>query len=197
MTNSSRCVFCSSTSYGKGCRYSPQGVHFHPDNPLKCSFCGSTSYGKGCRINPSGDIHIHGIAFNSVMKEKLTNTMLNQLILHELKRPFTEFAAYKLNLIDENGNKLKEAITEDEKFAVSPFNKTLIQLKRFMGSKMDLMHGISIVENEKILDISAEKYEKVLNYEERINNIFEEFHALIDEAIRDNMSFEVIEALIR
>ena len=197
MDNTSRCVYCSSTSYGKGCRYSPQGVHFHPDSPLKCSFCGSTSYGKGCRVNPTSDIHIHGIAYNSIMKEKLTNTMLNQLILHELKKPFIEFRAFTLGLIDEKGNKTRDPITEDEKFALSPFNKTLIQLKRFMGTKMDLIHGISILENEKILDISVEKYKKVLNYEERMNTIFEEFHILVDQAEREGISFEIIEALIR
>jgi len=197
MENISRCVFCSSTSYGKGCRYNPSGVHFHPDNPLKCSFCGSTSYGKGCKINPSNDVHIHGIAFNSMLREKITNTMLNQLLHHELKRPFTDFQAYKLNLIDEKGNKIKEPITEEEIFAMSPFNRTIIQLKRFMGVKLDLIEGIAIVENEKLLDLPVEKYKKVLEYEERINTIFEDFHTLIDQAEREGISFELIEALIR
>ena len=66
-----------------------------------------------------------------------------------------------------------------------------------MGTKMDLIHGISILENEKILDISVEKYKKVLNYEERMNTIFEEFHILVDQAEREGISFEIIEALIR
>ena len=28
----SRCMYCNSTSYGKGCKYAPKGVHFHQDD---------------------------------------------------------------------------------------------------------------------------------------------------------------------
>jgi len=83
MSQLSRCVFCSSTSYGKGCKYSPSGIHFHPDDPKKCSFCGSTAYGRGCKYNPSGNMHIHGIAYNSMLKERISEVLTNQLLLAE------------------------------------------------------------------------------------------------------------------
>ncbi len=46
----SRCMYCSSPDYGKGCRFGPHGVHFHADNSKKCAFCGSPDYGKGCKL---------------------------------------------------------------------------------------------------------------------------------------------------
>jgi predicted nucleic-acid-binding Zn-ribbon protein len=70
MAKVSRCVFCGSTSYGRGCRYGPKGHHFHPDDSSRCSWCGSTSYGLGCRLNPNGKEHVHGIQYNAMIKEK-------------------------------------------------------------------------------------------------------------------------------
>jgi hypothetical protein len=67
----SRCMYCNSTSYGKGCRYAPGGVHFHPNDPKKCSYCGSTSFGNGCKLNPFDNLHLHGINYNSMFKESL------------------------------------------------------------------------------------------------------------------------------
>ena len=69
----SRCLYCNSTSYGKGCRFAPKGVHFHPQDPKKCSYCGSTSYGKGCKLNPFSDIHLHGIDYNKMFNESMKN----------------------------------------------------------------------------------------------------------------------------
>ena len=196
MNHLSRCVFCSSTSYGRGCRYSTNGVHFHPDDPKKCSYCGSTSYGKGCRYSTNG-VHIHGINYNSMLKERMEEVLTNKLLLTELKKPFTEFDAYRLGLINENGNKLKEPITEEENMAMSPANRTLFQIKRFLGSKIELIENMEILENQKLLNFSVEKYEKILEYETKINKIFEDFHSLIHEAEQDNISFEILEALIK
>jgi len=197
MSQLSRCVFCSSTSYGKGCKYSPSGIHFHPDDPKKCSFCGSTAYGRGCKYNPSGNMHIHGIAYNSMLKERISEVLTNQLLLAELKKPFTEFVAYELGLVNEKGVKIKEPVTEEEHLALSPAIKTLFQLKRFLGSKIDLIEGMTILENQKLLNFTPDTYSKILDYEERINKIFEEFHAIIHEAEQDNISFEILEALIK
>jgi len=196
MNHLSRCVFCSSTSYGRGCRYSTNGVHFHPDDSKKCSYCGSTSYGKGCRYSTNG-VHIHGINYNSMLKERMEEVLTNKLLLTELKKPFTEFDAYRLGLINEKGNKLKEPITEEENMAMSPANRTLFQIKRFLGSKIELIENMEILENQKLLNFSVEKYEKILEYETKINKIFEDFHSLIHEAEQDNISFEILEALIK
>ena len=193
----SRCVFCSSTSYGRGCRYSSSGIHFHPDDPKKCSFCGSPAYGRGCRYNPSSNVHIHGINYNSMLKERISDVLTNQLLLSELKKPFNEFNAYKLGLIDDQGAKIREPQNEEEHMAMSPANKTLFQIKRFLGSKIGLVENISLMENQNILNFTIEKYEKILDYETKINKIFEDFHSIIHEAEQDNISFEILESLIK
>jgi hypothetical protein len=132
-----------------------------------------------------------------MLKERMEEVLTNKLLLTELKKPFTEFDAYRLGLINENGNKLKEPITEEENMAMSPANRTLFQIKRFLGSKIELIENMEILENQKLLNFSVEKYEKILEYETKINKIFEDFHSLIHEAEQDNISFEILEALIK
>ena len=102
-----------------------------------------------------------------------------------------------MGLINEKGNKIKEPVTEEENMALSPSNRTLFQIKRFLGSKVELIENMEILENQKLLNLSVEKYSKLLEYETKINKIFEEFHALIHEAEEDNISFEILEALIK
>ena len=55
------CVYCSSSSYGYGCRISPTGLHYHPNDPNRCRYCGSNSHGKGCKFNPPTTLHIRGV----------------------------------------------------------------------------------------------------------------------------------------
>lgn len=59
MIPSSRCVYCQSQSFGKGCSYGPNGIHCHPGDEKRCSYCGSTNFGTGCTIAPGG-VHVHG-----------------------------------------------------------------------------------------------------------------------------------------
>jgi hypothetical protein len=143
----SRCLYCNSTSYGKGCKYAPKGVHFHPDDPKKCSYCGSPSFGRGCQLNPESNIHLHGINYNSMFNETLSSALHNQFLLKELNKPFTDFEAYKLGVIDENGNRIKVPVTEQEISSYSPAIKTILKIKKYLGTKLDLINQTAILEN--------------------------------------------------
>lgn len=55
------CAYCGSSSYGEGCRISPSGRHYHPNDPKTCRFCGAVSRGKGCRFNPPTGLHVLGM----------------------------------------------------------------------------------------------------------------------------------------
>lgn len=57
--SSSKCRYCGSSSYGRSCGNSPNGVHEHIEDSKHCEFCGSTSYGHSCSYSPSGN-HRHG-----------------------------------------------------------------------------------------------------------------------------------------
>lgn len=186
-------MYCQSTNYGKGCSYAPNGVHFHPDDPKLCSYCGSTNYGKGCGINPFGKTHVHGIMYNSMLKESLTTGF----IINEIFKPITKFRAFELGIIDEHGNKIKEPLTEEEKSSYTPITKTLIKIKRYLGSKLDLINQSTILEKESSISYTKETHKTLLEFEDKFNNIFAELHEVTDEALRSGLSLEQIESLLR
>ena len=182
----SRCLYCNSTSYGKGCRFAPKGVHFHPQDPKKCSYCGSTSYGKGCKLNPFSDIHLHGIDYNKMFNE----SMKNKFLLSTLNKNYKEFEAYKLGIINSNGDKIKEPVTEQEQAAYSPETKTILKVKKYLGSKLDLINQTAILESASKLNYNKENHKTVLRYEEKINNIIAELYETAEEALKEGLSIE-------
>lgn len=174
----SRCVYCGSISRGKGCRYGPQGTHFHPDDPTKCAYCGSTSYGRGCRVNPFNDIHVHGPVFNQLMKEEMDQIVHNEFLLHLLFREYTEFEAFKLNLIDDQGNKIKDPQTIEESNALSPTVQTIIRIKKYLGPKVELLDSLQTLQEathdhpfNTDAHIAREKFQTLIS--EATNNLLQ------------------------
>lgn len=189
----SRCLYCNSTSYGKGCKYAPKGVHFHPQDPKRCSYCGSMSYGRGCRMNPFSDIHLHGIDYNKMFNESLKNKFLTK----QLNKNFQDFEAYKLGIINEKGDKIKDPITEQEKAAYSAETKTILKIKKYLGSKLDLINQTAILENASKNVYNKETHKMFLKYEEKINDIFAQLHETTDNAIKDGLTLEQVQALLQ
>jgi hypothetical protein len=186
----SRCMYCSSTSYGKGCRYGPHGVHFHPDDAKKCSYCGSNSFGRGCKVNPFDNLHLHGINYNSMFKESLKNNFM----IEQLNKDFTDYEAFKLGIIDENGNKIKEPITEAEKASYSSSTKTLLKIKKHLGSKWDLIQNTIVLESESKIGYNKENHQKFLKYENQIQDLLTQLHELTNTALSDGLSVEQVES---
>jgi hypothetical protein len=193
MAKVTRCVFCGSPAYGKGCRYGPQGHHFHPDDPKKCSWCGSPAFGPGCRLNPNGKNHVHGIDYNTMIKENIKNTFM----LRELNKEFTGFEAYKLGIINANGDKIKEPVNEQEKAAYSPETKTILKIKKYLGPKLDLINQTAILESAFKLNYNKENHKKVLEFEQKINEIIAELHKTTDEALKEGLSLEQVQSLLQ
>lgn len=192
MTKFSRCVFCGSTNFGKGCRYGPKGYHFHPNDSTKCAWCGSKNYGKGCRLNPNGDEHVHGVEYNTMIKENLRNRFL----LNALNKEYKEFEAYKLGIINANGDKIKEPVTEQEQAAYSPETKTVLKLKKYLGPKLDLINQTAILESASKLNYNKDNHKKVLEYEQKINDILSELYKAADNALKEGLSLEQVQALL-
>lgn len=194
----SRCAYCGSADYGRGCRFGPHGRHYHADNTLKCGYCGSASYGRGCKLNPIGDLHVRGGVFNNMYKESVQSFLDNSILLRELKKDFTQFPAYKLGIIDENGNKLKNPITEQEQSTFTPFVRTIIKLKKYLGSKIELMEAGSLLEHNSIpFTEDIVKYKKVLEYQDRVETIVNELYKTLDEAQQEGLSLEDIKKLVK
>jgi hypothetical protein len=169
-----------------------KGVHFHPQDPKKCSYCGSTSYGKGCKLNPFSDIHLHGIDYNKMFNE----SMKNKFLLSTLNKNYKEFEAYKLGIINSNGDKIKEPVTEQEQAAYSPETKTILKVKKYLGSKLDLINQTAILESASKLNYNKENHKTVLRYEEKINNIIAELYETAEEALKEGLSIEQVQALL-
>lgn len=192
MVKYSRCIFCGSTNYGKGCRYGPKGYHFHPNDSTKCAWCGSTNYGKGCRLNPNGVEHVHGVEYNTMIKE----TLKNKFLLTVLNQNYTEFEAYKLGIINTNGDKIKEPVTEQEQAAYSPETKTILKIKKYLGPKLDLINQTAILESASKLNYNKDNHKKVLEYEQKINDIISDLFKTTHEALNKGLSIEQVQALL-
>jgi len=190
-------MYCGSTTRGKGCRYSPHGVHFFPDNPTKCAYCGSPNYGKGCHVNPIGDTHVHGTNYTNMFKESLQSFLDNEIFLNEIKKDYKQLLVYKLGIIDENGNKIRNPISENEQAAYSPMIKTIIRLKKYLGSKADLLDANSLLEKHTFEANDIEKYKKIVEYKDRVESVINELYEIFDTAAQDGLSFEDIKTLIK
>jgi hypothetical protein len=197
-TQQSRCTYCGSISYGKGCRFGPHSCHFHPDDSTKCSYCGSSSYGKGCKLNPTSNLHVHGGVFNDMLKDSIQSFLDHKVFIAELKKDYSEFECYKLGIIDSQGNKIKAPITEQEKNSFGPMVKTLLKLKRYLGSKVELMEATNDLEKDSILlegDIT--KYKKILEYQSKMDDVLSEMYRVIDEAQQNGLSLDEVKKLIK
>ena len=194
----SRCMYCGSVDHGKGCRFGPHGVHFHPDDSTKCGFCGSTSYGRGCRLNPTSDLHVHGSNFNSMYRESIQSFLDNEVLLRELKKDFKEFRCFELGLIDGKGNKIKNPITEQEKLSFTPFVKTILKVKKYLGSKLDLLEAQNDLSASSMqLNENIEHYKKVLEYQSKVSDIVNDLYKTLDEATANGLCLEDIQKLLK
>lgn len=192
----SRCLYCNATSYGKGCRFAPHGVHFHADDPKKCSYCGSPNFGRGCKLNPTGNVHQHGINFNSMLSEHIQAVLHDNFLLKELNKPLTEYNAFKLGIIDEHGNKLKEPLTEQEQIAFSPFVRTAIKVKKYLGPKLELINQTAVLESAAKSNVIETNRATVYKYQDQINSILEQLYKTTQEALNDGLTVEQVKNIL-
>lgn len=188
----SRCVYCSSVNYGKGCRFGPHGVHFHPDDSTKCSFCGSPDYGKGCRVNPTGNLHIHGGVYNNMYKEAVEGFLSSKILLKHLKQDYKSFLCYKLGIINESGEKIRQPQTAEEHASYDSYTKTIFKLKKYIGSKIDLLEAHTSLERNLVLQESPTEYQRILEFQSKIDLIVNELYKTIEEAEEKGISAEKI-----
>ena len=164
---------------------------------MKCSYCGSHDYGKGCRLNPTSNIHIRGSVFNDMYKESVQSYLDHAILLKELQKPYTEFQCYKLGVIDENGNKIKTPSTLDEQYSFTPLVRTIIRLKKYLGSKVDLLEASNALANQTVLGESVAHHTKFLVHQDKIEGIINSLYQAIEEAYADGIPAEDVKKLIK
>lgn len=196
----SRCMFCNSTMYGSGCPYSPHKKHVHVSDGRKCIYCGSIATGTGCPYNPFSRIHVKGVEFNTMAKESIHNSIMTSLFLSRFIQPVIETSAYRLGLIDEHGNKLKECVTDEERAALTPLDVYIFKIRRLIGeSYLDLFKSEALLETtlkttEQKFDI--EKYKKEIEIKSKIDNVICTMEEIFAEGIQCGLSKNHVENLL-
>lgn len=135
MSKKTTCIYCSLPLRGKGCAYSPNGVHIHPAKN-NCMYCGHNLKGPGCQYSPTG-IHTPYIQFGAIQAEQLENHLITAYILEKMSAPMTSLPAYQMGIINEQGHKIKDPTTLQEHRSYGVLDRYIIRLKRMIGSKID------------------------------------------------------------
>jgi hypothetical protein len=131
-------------------------------------------------------------------KESMQSFLDNVVLLNYLKKDFTQFECYRLGIIDENGNKLKTPITESEQIAYSSFTRTIIKLKKYLGSKVELMEASNSLEKLTVsLNENVEHYKRFLEYQDKVDSIINELYKTLDEAQQNGIPLEEVKRLIK
>jgi hypothetical protein len=191
-------MYCGSSDIGKNCRYAPHGVHFHPNDSTKCAYCKSPNFGRGCKLNPTSDLHIHGINYNNMFRESVESFLHSSILLKELRKDYKDFACYKLGIIDDKGNKIKTPLTEQELASYTASTKTILKLKKYLGSKIELVNTQDELSSlTKPINESFEVHNKTLMYQEQIDLVVNQLYKIFEEAQQDGLSIEVIQRLIK
>ncbi|MEY5135329.1 MAG: hypothetical protein RL709_1038 [Pseudomonadota bacterium] len=123
--------------------------------------------------------------------------MDNEILINELKKDYKQFECYKLGIIDDKGNKLKTPVTEAEQMSFSPLTKTVIRLKKYLGSKIDLLEASTLFEKESFPLTDMSKYKKLLEYKDKINAVTDELFKVLEEANGDGLSLEDVKMLLK
>jgi hypothetical protein len=124
-----------------------------------------------------------------VLKEDFVDIFVVYQFLKKLVTPFDQTKAFKLGLIDKNGKRLKKPSTEDEKNALTYFDKLVFNLKRLLalvpGGSSQLASyaaALLLLREEDARLIEDSEY-LVSEFRRELHNIDPEEFAMIQEEI--------------
>ena len=197
----SKCMYCGSEAIGCGCPYGPKNIHVHPGNAGRCIYCGSQAMGTGCSVNPNGNVHVHGVDYNNMVKETLHNGVVTGLMMKKLSLPYREWPACKLGIIDENGKQLKRPVTIEERASFSNNDAYILRLKRLLNENQIELLNNSIylaASKEDTTDIKlfAEKYSKEIDTQNQIKSLMEQLNHIVSNAYNNGLKTNEIEKMI-
>jgi hypothetical protein len=88
----------------------------------------------------------------------LTNAYISYRLINLLSKPFNRWNAYKLGIIDEDGEIVKEPETDKEKKSFSTFERIILKIKKIIvkltgkSRAMAILTTIALIENKQIYD---------------------------------------------
>lgn len=195
------CVYCNQQAYGSGCAYSPSKIHLHMDDPKRCIYCGQMAVGSGCPYSPVGNIHIHGVEFNLMMKEGAERGLMASILINRMSQPIAEMSAFKLGLIDEQANVIQSPSTDEERAALTPIDFYVLKLRKLIGEdKLQLMNTTVLIEKlSKPLEEEAfdsKMYEAEVELKEQISMLAKDYKKILMEAFDRSISVEKVENML-
>lgn len=190
----SNCVYCGLPNYGKGCRFGPRQIHVHP-TPNRCMYCGLTVMGKGCRFAPSG-IHVRFGDFGFIQREQYNQGLLTGYLFNKLSEPIESHDAYKLGIVNEHGELLRQPETEQEQNACNMLEMMLISLKRQFGDDIHYVINETIFKStlqDKEFDVKS--YQDEVDFKGIVEDLAKQLYNAIDE-YKDRLNSEKIDQCI-
>ncbi len=128
----------------------------------------------------------------SVLKE----TYLLAYIISKLNTPITESKAYKIGLITETGNIIKNPETTDEKNCFSVIERYILNVKKLLGNKIDLLNNSLYLEKINKLPTTSDNYEAELNLRKELKISVKRFKEALDYATMKHLSTALVEKMI-
>lgn len=154
-----QCIYCSSSSYGKPCLFSPTDTHVHMDEPGKCIYCGSQQQGSGCVYNPYGSMHVKGPEFLNRSLIKTENALVLKYLFNKIKPSL-----------------IKEGY-------LSPLDRLYKRLGNIiLNISQPLLEALSLQETPVYSRISKEDLIKTLEYKNKFKEIFVSLNKVVQEA---------------
>jgi hypothetical protein len=74
--------------------------------------------------------------------------------------------------------------------------KTIIKLKKYLGSKIDLLEATELLEQTTTKE-NIEQYKMFLEYQDRINNSINEIYQTLEEASNNGLSLDSVKKLVK
>ena len=199
---SSTCIYCGSRAYGPGCPYSPHGRHVHAPFEKKCIYCGSSNTGPGCPYNPAKrKIHVHGVDYNSMIKDSVQNSIISTFLIQKLNEPITESQAYKLGIVNEHGKKIKDPETLEELNSYTLWDEYVFNIKQVVKEQLPLINNQIYLNNQKIHEeFNKEEYTKKYVLENSLKESFKQitdnFSSCINDALQKGLTIKEIEKIL-
>jgi hypothetical protein len=191
-------MYCNAQAYGPGCPFSPHGKHVHPGDPKKCIYCGSLAVGPGCPFNPFSRNHVHGVEFNSMLRDSIEKSVIGGYLMNKLETPIKETEAYKMGIVDKSGKLLKKPKTLKEKAVYSRLDEYVFNLKKILGPQISILNSTTCLKLYEEINIEDWKTicENTESFKSEFKELADKFLEVVKEAHIKGLPTNTIEQLI-
>lgn len=133
---------------------------------------------------------------NQLDDKLLKETYLLAHLISLLETPITEFKAYKSGVINESGNIIKKPITQEEKNSFTPIDRYLLNIKRMLGNKTEMLNNALYLEKINRTVEYKTDYENELELKSALKISIKRFKESLDFAKIKQIPTPIVEKMI-